>query len=67
MRDLQPVEDPGDAEGDDDERVEARPGQPIEPGGDIGFDAAGVSGAGVEHLPKTRIAAIGACRPISLA
>ncbi len=43
-RHLEAVEDPGDAECDDDERVEAAPRQAVEPGGDVGFDDAGYGG-----------------------
>ena len=37
-RHLEAVEDPGDAERDDDERVEPAPGQPVEPRRDVGLD-----------------------------
>ena len=37
-RHFEPVEDPGDAERDDDQRVEPRPRQPVEPGRNVGLD-----------------------------
>ena len=45
-RDLEPIEDPGDAERDDDEVVEPPPGQPVEPSRNVGLDDAGSDGLG---------------------
>ncbi len=60
-RDFQPVEDPGDAERDDDQRVEAAPRQPVEPRRNVGLDdrAVGVPaelhdcGGGASGLERT--------------
>ena len=41
QRHLQSVEYPGDAEGSDDKRVKPAPAEPVETGGNIGFDGAG--------------------------
>ncbi len=43
---FEPVEDPGDAEGGDDQAMKPGPRQPVEPGRDIGFDDAGAVGHG---------------------
>src|SRR6266702_4677272 len=40
-RHLEPVEDPADAERDDDQRMEPRPRQPVEPGRNVGLDEYG--------------------------
>ena len=40
-RDLEPIEDPGDAEGGHHQGVESAPGQPVEPGRDVAFNNAG--------------------------
>ena len=37
-RDFQPIQDPGDAEAEDHQPVELRPGQAVEPGRDVGLD-----------------------------
>ena len=39
-RDLQPIQHPGDAEGDDDQQVKAAPGQAVHPRRDVGGDFA---------------------------
>ncbi len=50
-RDFETVEDPRDAERDDDERVKPSPRQPIEPRRNVGFDDAGRCGCHA-FLPK---------------
>jgi hypothetical protein len=47
-RHFQPIEHPGDAEGEDQQNVKAAPGQAVEPGRDIGFDGP----AGQQVRPK---------------
>ena len=52
QRHLEPVEHPGDAERQHHQRVEPAPGQPVEPGRDVGLDHAadgGAGGGGVRH------------------
>ena len=53
--DLEPVEDPGDAERDDDEPVPARPRQAVEPRRDVGLDH--------RHAPSSRSRAAVAASP----
>ena len=45
-RDLEPVENPGDAERDDHQRVKAAPRQPVEPRRNIGLDDLAIGGHG---------------------
>src|SRR5580704_4555068 len=51
QRHFEPVEDPGNAERQDDQGVKPRPWQPVEPRRDVGVDDRG--GAGVGHDPLT--------------
>ena len=39
QRHLQPIQHPGDAEGDDNPPMEPAPGQAVEPGGHVGLEA----------------------------
>ena len=48
-RDFEPIQNPGNAERDDNERVEPRPGQSVEPRRDVGLD----DQARVVHDPRT--------------
>ena len=52
--DLETVEDPGHAEGDDHAGVERRPGQPVDPGGDEAADRTGRRCLGVVVIERLR-------------
>ena len=56
-RHLEPVKDPRGAQAEDDQPVEPRPRQPVEPGGNLGPDDAGLDGRAA-HQPASALAPV---------